>query len=80
YEVPARGALQMKNNFNSATSKGLSINPKEGVGNYVADMQLHMALQSKNLLPTPNHKDSAVSDLMREAQEVAEKLASRQRS
>ena len=70
----------MKNNFNTTAAKDFSTLSKDGVGSYVADMQLHMTLQAKNLLPSLNSQGTAMEDLLREAQEVAEKLASRQRS
>ncbi|MGD1850344.1 MAG: hypothetical protein ACFCBU_06965 [Cyanophyceae cyanobacterium] len=70
----------MKSNINSIALKDLSQSSREGVGSYVADMQLHMTLQAKNLLPTHENASDAMGDLLREAQEVSEKLASRQRS
>ncbi|MEM9244652.1 MAG: hypothetical protein AAGA67_02755, partial [Cyanobacteria bacterium P01_F01_bin.153] len=60
--------------------KDFSLSSREGVGSYVADMQLHMTLQAKNLLPAQGEENKALDDLLREAQEVSEKLASRQRS
>ena len=71
----------MKNNFNTNSAKDFSMTCNEGVGSYVADMQLHMTLQAKNMLPSlDNEDDDKVEALLREAQAVAEKLASRQRS
>lgn len=50
------------------------------MGGYVADLQLHMALQARNLLPGLN--SSAVLDsrleLLHNVQAAAEKTASRQ--
>lgn len=71
----------MKNNFNTNPAKDFSMTCSEGVGSYVADMQLHMTLQAKNMLPSlGGNEDDKVEALLREAQAVAEKLASRQRS
>ena len=53
---------------------------REDIGEYVAQLQLHMALQARNLVPTLT--DATVNDsrqqLLREAQAIAEKLVSRQ--
>jgi hypothetical protein len=62
----------------SATDSSTSL-PNE-MGGYVADLQLHMALQARNLLPGLN--SSAVLDsrleLLHNVQAAAEKTASRQ--
>ena len=70
----------MKTNFNTSAAKDFPKTASEGVGSYVADMQLHMTLQAKNLLPSFADRGDVMEGLLREAQEVAEKLASRQRS
>lgn len=53
---------------------------REDIGEYVAQLQLHMALQARNLVPTLT--DGVVNDsrqqLLRETQAIAEKLVSRQ--
>ena len=52
---------------------------REDISEYVAQLQLHMALQARNLLPTLT---DSVSDsrqqMLRETQAIAEKLVSRQ--
>lgn len=55
----------------------------EGVGDYVAELQLHMTLQARNLLPSLGHADgsgveSGRDRLLRETQAECEKLLSRQ--
>ena len=47
---------------------------------YVADLQLHMALQSRNLVPTMNSGSvgSTRLELLHEVQAASEKSASRQ--
>ncbi|MEL7083603.1 MAG: hypothetical protein AAF268_08615 [Cyanobacteria bacterium P01_A01_bin.3] len=47
---------------------------------YVADMQLHMALQSRNLVPGINSAavDNSRLEMLTEAQAASEKTASRQ--
>ncbi len=45
---------------------------------YVADLQLHMTLQARNLLPTLTADNDARGKLLRETQETIEKFASRQ--
>lgn len=52
----------------------------EDIGEYVAQLQLHMALQARNLVP--NLSNNSVADsrqqLLQETQAIAEKFASRQ--
>lgn len=51
----------------------------EDISDYVAQLQLHMALQARNLVPTFNASDIQNSrhQMLEEAQAVVEKLASR---
>ena len=52
----------------------------EDISDYVAQLQLHMALQARNLVPTLTN--STVTDsrhqMLQETQAIVEKLASRQ--
>ena len=52
---------------------------REDIGEYVAQLQLHMALQARNLIPTLT---DAVNDsrqqMLQETQAIAEKFISRQ--
>ena len=52
---------------------------REDIGEYVAQLQLHMALQARNLVPTltDTAKDSR-RQMLQETQAIAEKLVSRQ--
>ena len=53
---------------------------REDISEYVAQLQLHMALQARNLVPTLT--DFAVNDsrqqMLQETQAIAEKFVSRQ--
>ena len=55
---------------------------QEDIGEYVAQLQLHMALQARNLVPTLDSNSSDANNsrhkMLQEAQAVVEKLASRQ--
>jgi len=53
---------------------------QEDIGEYVAQLQLHMALQARNLVPTLSSTDiqSSRHQMLQETQAVAEKWASRQ--
>ena len=53
---------------------------REDIGEYVAQLQLHMALQAKNLVPSLNSDRLANSrqQMLQETQALSEKLASRQ--
>ena len=52
----------------------------EDISEYVAQLQLHMALQARNLVPTLTNVDSSRYQLLHETQATIEKLASRQSS
>lgn len=53
---------------------------REDISEYVAQLQLHMALQARNLLPNLNNSSVTNSrqQMLQETQAIAEKLASRQ--
>jgi hypothetical protein len=53
---------------------------REDVSDYVAQLQLHMALQARNLLPSLNNTNVTKSrqQMLQETQAIVEKLASRQ--
>ena len=53
---------------------------REDISEYVAQLQLHMALQARNLVPSLGNNAMANSrqQLLQETQALCEKLASRQ--
>ncbi|MCC0176867.1 hypothetical protein I4641_07735 [Waterburya agarophytonicola K14] len=53
---------------------------REDISEYVAQLQLHMALQARNLVPALNSTgiNSSRQQMLQETQAVVEKLASRQ--
>ncbi|WP_019505384.1 hypothetical protein [Pleurocapsa sp. PCC 7319] len=53
---------------------------REDIGEYVAQLQIHMALQARNLVPTLTNTSLGNSrqQMLRETQAVIEKFASRQ--
>ena len=53
---------------------------REDISEYVAQLQLHMALQARNLLPSLNNTTMTNSrqQMLQETQANAEKFASRQ--
>lgn len=51
---------------------------REEISQYVAELQLHMALQARNLVPTFDLNADSRSRLLHETQAHFEKLASRQ--
>ena len=50
---------------------------QETMGEYVAQLQLHMTLQAKNLVPNLTHSGTPRQQLLQETQARVEKLASR---
>ena len=53
---------------------------REDISEYVAQLQLHMALQARNLVPslTNSAMNSSRQQMLQETQAIVEKLASRQ--
>jgi hypothetical protein len=51
---------------------------QEEMSDYVAHLQLHMALQAKNLVPSLTEAVDSRHELLQETQTMFEKLASRQ--
>lgn len=51
---------------------------REDIGDYVAQLQLHMALQAKNLVPTLTDANDTRQQMLQETQAVVEKWVSRQ--
>ncbi|HEY9767489.1 MAG TPA: hypothetical protein V6C71_03140 [Coleofasciculaceae cyanobacterium] len=53
---------------------------REDISEYVAQLQLHMALQARNLVPTLTNISAADSrqQMLQETQAIVEKFASRQ--
>ncbi len=50
---------------------------QESMGDYVAQLQLHMTLQAKNLVPNLTQNPDPRQQLLQETQATVEKLASR---
>ncbi|MBU6230159.1 MAG: hypothetical protein KGQ93_10745 [Cyanobacteria bacterium REEB459] len=61
--------------------KPSSVEPegREDFSDYVAHLQLHMALQARNLVPSFTSQADSRHSLLRQTQADMEKLASRQR-
>jgi acetyl-CoA carboxylase carboxyltransferase component len=53
---------------------------REDISEYVAQLQLHMTLQARNLVPDLTDINSSRHQLLQETQAMIEKLASRQSS
>lgn len=51
---------------------------REEIGQYVAQLQLHMTLQARNLVPTLDLTGDSRDQLLHETQAQIEKLTSRQ--
>lgn len=59
--------------------KAIEQNPfREDIGEYVAQLQLHMALQARNLVPTLTEVTDSRKQMLQESQAIIEKLVSRQ--
>jgi hypothetical protein len=62
----------------SATKVDVS-QPQEAISDYVAELQLHMTLQARNLVPTLTQTPGPCHSLVHESQAMVEKIVSRQR-
>ncbi|MDJ0687930.1 MAG: hypothetical protein QNJ41_05440 [Xenococcaceae cyanobacterium MO_188.B32] len=51
---------------------------REDISEYVAQLQLHMALQARNLVPTLTKVSDPREQMLQETQAAIEKLVSRQ--
>ncbi len=51
---------------------------REDISEYVAELQLHMALQARNLVPTLTKARDSREQLLQQTQATIEKLVSRQ--
>jgi hypothetical protein len=51
---------------------------RESFSDYVAELQLHMSLQARNLVPSSGQAEENRDRLLRETQETVEKMLSRQ--
>ena len=68
---------ELKVNFHSENNSQQMFH--EDISEYVAQLQLHMTLQARNLVPTLTEvKQNSRHQLLQETQAVVEKLASRQ--
>jgi hypothetical protein len=52
--------------------------PREDISDYVAHLQVHMSLQSRNLLPQINQSKDSPDNLLYQTQVNVEKLTSRE--
>lgn len=53
---------------------------RENISEYVAQLQLHMALQARNLIPTLREVNNPREQMLQETQATLEKIVSRQSS
>jgi triphosphoribosyl-dephospho-CoA synthetase len=51
---------------------------RENISEYVAELQLHMALQARNLIPTLTKASDSREQFLQQTQATIEKLVSRQ--
>lgn len=55
-----------------------TVSDNQGVGAYVADLQLHMTLQARNLVPNLTQARDSREQLLQQTQADLEKFISRQ--
>jgi hypothetical protein len=67
----------INNNFTQTTS-ATQLDAGEEMSDYVAHLQMHMALQARNLVPTLTNSADPREQFLHQTQAHFEKLASRQ--
>jgi hypothetical protein len=65
-------------NWQSVQAQEVDTAFREDISEYVAELQLHMTLQARNLIPTLTQATSSREKLLQESQATLEKLVSRQ--
>ncbi|MEB3341865.1 hypothetical protein [Okeania sp.] len=64
--------------MNTQTKEYPSCSLRQDVSEYVADLQLHMTLHARNLVPSLNQVKDGREEMLQETQAHFEKLISRQ--
>lgn len=64
--------------MNLLNQKAEAPTSRENICEYVAELQLHMALQARNLVPSLAQMTDSRGQLLQETQATIEKLVSRQ--
>jgi DnaJ-domain-containing protein 1 len=70
--------LRKENTLNSRSYSSSVSWSREDLSEYVAHLQLHMALQARNLVPTLTQTTDSRQELLQQTQANFEKLISRQ--
>jgi hypothetical protein len=70
--------FEEENTLNLQASQTNEENFHEDISEYVAQLQLHMALHARNLVPTLTNATDSRHQLLQETQANIEKLVSRQ--
>lgn len=64
--------------MNLQSSPAQDLCDREDISEYVAQLQLHMTLQARNLLPTLTQAKNSREQLLQDTQATIEKFVSRQ--
>jgi len=67
-----------ENTLNSRLYQALETSAREDLSEYVAHLQLHMALQARNLVPTLTKMTDSREQMLHQTQATFEKMISRQ--
>ena len=70
--------MEKENALNSQLHQAASPTDREDFSEYVAHLQLHMALQARNLVPTLTNSPDSREQLLQQTQATIEKFVSRQ--
>ncbi|MBF2089579.1 MAG: hypothetical protein IGR80_18230 [Synechococcales cyanobacterium K44_A2020_017] len=62
----------------SSINSQVDVTSREDFSEYVAHLQLHMALQARNLVPPLTHMGDSRGQLLHQTQATFEKIVSRQ--
>jgi hypothetical protein len=70
--------VEKENALNSPLNQSSNVASREDFSEYVAHLQLHMALQARNLVPTLTKAGDSREQMLHQTQATFEKLVSRQ--
>jgi hypothetical protein len=77
-DLPSLDLREREKALISYSDQPIHASPREDFSGYVAHLQLHMALQARNLVPTLTNTVDSREQLLHQTQATFEKFVSRQ--
>jgi hypothetical protein len=77
-DVATFSVVNKEDTLSLSNTQAVKETDRENICDYVAELQLHMALQARSLVPSLAQMHDSRGQLLQEAQATVEKLVSRQ--